>query len=209
MILGRAGTSKGRYVKLWDYLQVNGDMDITGRLGTSGFSPIPRTSGWGGGIHTWDVEAEGTMWSRHGYQSGKRDLAENYLSDKVLEPGDVVCLDKDKDRIVLTDKPNNILVLGVISTEPGFLLDVEHDIEEEKVFPVALCGRVPCKVVDENGPIKRGDLLASSFTLGHAMKAKPLKLDKQEFFSPGTIIGKALGSLESGKGVIDIFVFLM
>ena len=294
MILGRAGTSKGRYVRLWDYLQVNGHMDITGNvgigttnpptgrldvvspwgdwiflrqarkteggggfhihnpwkdtdtaernslviayqtskgehkwnqgfaihgptgnvsiggnLGTHGFSPKPKTNGWGGGIHTWDVEAEGTMWSRHGYQSGKRDLAENYLSDMDLEPGDVVCLDMDKDGIVLTDKPNDILVLGVISTEPGFLLDVEHNIETENVFPVALCGRVPCKVVDENGPIKRGDLLTSSSTLGHAMKAKPSKMGEQEFFSPGTIIGKALGSLESGKGVIDTFVFLM
>ncbi len=28
MILGRAGTPKGRYVKLWDYLQVNGGMEI-------------------------------------------------------------------------------------------------------------------------------------------------------------------------------------
>lgn len=32
MILGRAGTDKGRKVKLWDYLQVNGSMDITGTL---------------------------------------------------------------------------------------------------------------------------------------------------------------------------------
>ncbi len=33
MILGRAGTSKGRSVKLWDYLQVIGGMDITGNVG--------------------------------------------------------------------------------------------------------------------------------------------------------------------------------
>lgn len=215
MILGRAGTSKGRYVRLWDYLQVNGGLDVTGEviikgnLGTHGFSPKPKTRGWGGGIHTWDIEAEGTIWSAKGYQSGRRDLAENYLSDMDLEHGDVVCLDGDKDRIVLSDKPNDVFALGVISTAPGFLLDVEHDIEKEKVFPVALCGRVPCKVVDENGPIKRGDLLTSSSTHGHAMKAKPIKIDGQEFSRPGTIIGKALGSLESGKGVIDIFVFLM
>ena len=30
MILGRAGTEKGRSVKLWDYLQVNGPLDVTG-----------------------------------------------------------------------------------------------------------------------------------------------------------------------------------
>jgi hypothetical protein len=32
MILGRAGTAKGRSVKLWDYLQVNGDLDVTGNI---------------------------------------------------------------------------------------------------------------------------------------------------------------------------------
>lgn len=32
MILGRAGTSKGRYVKLWDYLQVNGGLEIATTL---------------------------------------------------------------------------------------------------------------------------------------------------------------------------------
>jgi hypothetical protein len=32
MILGRAGTAKGRSVKLWDYLQVNGDLEVTGNI---------------------------------------------------------------------------------------------------------------------------------------------------------------------------------
>ncbi|MDJ0597580.1 MAG: hypothetical protein QNJ37_01870 [Crocosphaera sp.] len=41
MILGRAGTSKGRYVRLWDYLQVNGGMDITGSVGIGTTSPSP------------------------------------------------------------------------------------------------------------------------------------------------------------------------
>lgn len=32
MILGRAGTPQGRAVKLWDYLQVNGNLDVTGNI---------------------------------------------------------------------------------------------------------------------------------------------------------------------------------
>jgi hypothetical protein len=47
MILGRAGTAVGRYVRLWDYLQVNGGMDVTGNvefLSTS--NPIRVSSGW-------------------------------------------------------------------------------------------------------------------------------------------------------------------
>ncbi|MEH1887589.1 tail fiber domain-containing protein [Nostoc sp.] len=39
MILGRAGTPKGRTVKLWDYLQVNGGMDVTGNVGIGTQSP--------------------------------------------------------------------------------------------------------------------------------------------------------------------------
>jgi hypothetical protein len=39
MILGRAGTSRGRYVRLWDYLQVNGGMDVTGPVGVGTDSP--------------------------------------------------------------------------------------------------------------------------------------------------------------------------
>jgi hypothetical protein len=47
MILGRAGTSRGRYVRLWDYLQVNGGMDVTGNVELlSASNPIRVSSGW-------------------------------------------------------------------------------------------------------------------------------------------------------------------
>jgi hypothetical protein len=42
MILGRAGTPRGRNVRLWDYLQVNGSMDVTGNLGVGTSSPSHR-----------------------------------------------------------------------------------------------------------------------------------------------------------------------
>jgi hypothetical protein len=51
MILGRAGTSKGRSVKLWDYLQVNGDLEVTGNitvtkgLKINGDFELPNTGG--------------------------------------------------------------------------------------------------------------------------------------------------------------------
>jgi hypothetical protein len=49
MILGRAGTSRGRYVRLWDYLQVNGGMDVTGNVEfLSASNPIRVSSGWTG-----------------------------------------------------------------------------------------------------------------------------------------------------------------
>jgi hypothetical protein len=133
------------------------------------------------------------------------DLAENYLSDLDLAPADVVCLDQTRDRITLAAKANDTLVIGVISSKPGFLLNGmqgENKASGTLAYPVALCGRVPCKVTDENGPICRGDLLTSSSTPGHAMKASI------DLHRPGTIIGKALEGLHSGKGVIEIFVNL-
>jgi hypothetical protein len=51
MILGRAGTSKGRSVKLWDYLQVNGNLEVTGNitvgsgLNINGDFELPNTGG--------------------------------------------------------------------------------------------------------------------------------------------------------------------
>ncbi|CAD5372272.1 hypothetical protein RA210_U20255 [Rubrivivax sp. A210] len=184
-----------------------GNAAITGNLGTRGWSPTPRTNGWVGGIHTWDIEAEGTVWSRNGYQTGPRDLAENYASLQTLEAGELVSLDPEADRIVRAISANDPLLLGIVSTQPGFLLNVDHEFQGGTLYPVALCGRVPCKVVAENGAIKRGDLLTSSSTPGHAMRATPVEVAGQSFYRPGTIIGKALDPLTADKGLIDVFVF--
>ena len=63
-------------------------------------------------------------------------------------------------------------VLGVISTKPGLTLGGE-DLVGKSGIPVflALAGRVPVMVSDENGPIRPGDLLTTSSTPGVAMKA--------------------------------------
>jgi len=185
----------------------NGDVQFTNRIGVFGQPAAPRLGSWAGGIHTWDLEAEGTVWSRGGYQSGARDLAENYVSDASLESADVVSLDPTTDCIVRSDKPNDALLVGIVSSNPGFLLNVDHESEDAKRFPIALCGRVPCKVVDENGAIKRGDLLTSSSTPGHAMRAEPIEIGGEKVYRPGTIIGKAFGPLDSGAGVIEVVVF--
>jgi hypothetical protein len=68
--------------------------------------------------------------------------------------------------------------------------------------PMAMVGRVPTKVSAENGPIKVGDLLVTSSTMGYAMKGT----DRSQML--GAVIGKALGSLDSGKGVIQVLVTL-
>jgi hypothetical protein len=66
MILGRAGTGVGRYVRLWDYLQVNGGMDVTGSVGIGTASPQVKLHARGnriridnGGGHILNLRADG------------------------------------------------------------------------------------------------------------------------------------------------------
>ena len=66
--------------------------------------------------------------------------------------------------------------------------------------PLAIVGVVPVKASAENGSIQPGDLLTSSSIPGHAMKAAEPKL--------GTLIGKAMETLESGTGIIKMLVTL-
>ena len=63
-------------------------------------------------------------------------------------------------------------------------------------------GKVYCKVDADASAIETGDMLTTSNIPGYAMKA----LDPIKAF--GAVIGKALGSLDCGKGLIPILVVL-
>jgi hypothetical protein len=67
---------------------------------------------------------------------------------------------------------------------------------------MAMVGIVPTKVTAENGSIHKGDLLVSSSTPGYAMKGT----DRNRML--GAVLGKAMGSLDSGTGVIQVLVTL-
>jgi hypothetical protein len=55
------------------------------------------------------------------------------------------------------------------------------------------------KVDASTGAIKAGDLLSVSPVAGVAAKATMITVDGASFFAPGTIIGKAISGLESGR----------
>lgn len=108
------------------------------------------------------------------------DLAENYKSDVDYEPGTVVVFGGSEE-ITTTDVTHNNKVAGVISTNPAYLM---NNAEKEGIWlPVALQGRVPCKV---KGPINKGDLVASSDIPGVAIKVLT------DSYKPGCVIGKSL-----------------
>ena len=69
-------------------------------------------------------------------------------------------------------------------------------------MPIALMGKVYCKADVALSPINIGDLLTTSKTRGHATKAS----DSSRAFR--SVIGKALGSLAEGQGLIPVLVAL-
>jgi hypothetical protein len=95
-------------------------------------------------------------------------------------------------------------VAGVISGaggyQPGLILD-KHSEKDNRV-PLALMGKVYCKVDAQYAGVEVGDLLTTSPTRGHAMKA----VEPQRSF--GAVIGKALRPLRAGQGMIPILVAL-
>ena len=140
-----------------------------------------------------DVRADGT------FIPGGADLAEMLPARAGLQPGDVLVIGAD-GQLTLSSAPYATTVAGVHSTKPGLLGGASDDEDITGKVPLAIAGVVPVRACAENGAIMPGDLLATSSLAGHAMKATEIK--------PGTILGKALGKLETGKGVIDVLVTL-
>jgi hypothetical protein len=111
----------------------------------------------------------------------------------VAHPGEVMKSTRARDRALI----------GVYSTRPGVLGADKGGITRvgRDDVPVAITGIVPVKVTARNGAIRPGDLLTSSSIPGRAMNAGA---------NPriGTVLGKALGALPRGNGVIRMLVML-
>jgi hypothetical protein len=133
------------------------------------------------------------------------DCAEDFDvvgADKV-EPGTVMVLGPE-GALFESQQAYDKHVAGVISGagdfKPGIVLDKRQTPGNRQ--PVALLGKVFCKVDAQFGAIEVGDLLTTSSTPGHAMKTS----DPLQAF--GAVIGKALLPLASGRGLIPILVTL-
>jgi hypothetical protein len=63
-------------------------------------------------------------------------------------------------------------------------------------------GKVFCKVDADHGNVEVGDLLTTSPTEGHAMRADRVAA------AFGTVIGKSLQPLDQGRGLIAVLVAL-
>jgi hypothetical protein len=132
------------------------------------------------------------------------DLAEQFgvVGKLAAEPGCVVVLAGD-DKVRVSEEPYDRRVAGVVSGagtyRPALVMDRQAGADRR---PLALTGKVWCKVDADCAPIALGDLLTTSPTPGHAMRAS----DPARAF--GAVIGKALAGLQSGRGLVPILVAL-
>lgn len=133
------------------------------------------------------------------------DCAEDFdvLSGEQAEPGTVMVVG-EAGSLVPSQQAYDRRVAGVISGagdyKPGIVLDSHRTTKPRR--PIALLGKVFCKVDASYGAIEIGDLLTTSDTPGHAMKAH----NPREAF--GAVIGKALRPLHEGQDMIPILIAL-
>ena len=149
---------------------------------TTGLSYVPSTS-----------TLTATIFSGTASQANYADLAEIYSTDQAYEPGTVVEFGGEAE-LTQTTEYASMRLAGVISTLPAYLMNKDASGQ-----PLALKGRVPCKVV---GPVAKGDMLVASDIPGVAVA-----VDK---FIGGAIIGKAIeNSTDPEIKIVEIFVGVM
>jgi hypothetical protein len=132
------------------------------------------------------------------------DVAEQFELVGEL-PGDEGCVVvlAGADRVSVSTEPYDRRVAGVVSGagsyRPALVLDHRSDQARR---PIALTGKVWCHADADHAPIAVGDLLTTSATPGHAMRAA----DAGRAF--GAVIGKSLADLPSGQALIPVLVAL-
>ena len=207
-------------------IRADGNVNVNGALGT-GYLNVSQgmtiNGNLGIGLNEYDVRRDGepasplvvrgdirTIGNGNVSVSGDvlltgADCAEDFdVSAGVMpEPGTVVIIAEDgtlRESQEAYDKKVAGVVSGAGEYRHGLVLDKRTS--QEGRIPVALIGKVYCKVDAQYSPIGVGDLLTTSPTPGHAMKAT----EPDRVF--GTVIGKALRSISGGRGLIPILISL-
>jgi hypothetical protein len=132
------------------------------------------------------------------------DCAEEFdCSGAAPEPGTVVVLDADGG-VVASSEPYDTRVAGIVSGAGGYkpALVLDRRPGAHPRVPVAMLGKVFCRVDATGRPVRAGDLLTTSATVGHAMAVSdPAR-------ATGAVVGKALRPLPGGTGLVPVLVCL-
>lgn len=137
---------------------------------------------------------------------GGADLTEPFpMKEEQIEKGSVVVIDDEHPgQLKLSTQAYDMRVAGIVSgtngVNPGIRLQQDGVLDSGQ--NVALSGRVYVHADAAFGAIKPGDMLTTSETPGHAMKA----VDHTR--AQSAILGKAMSSLSEGKGMVLVLVTL-
>jgi len=163
-----------------------------------------------GGPQGYAAEFNGTIRTKVLEITGGSDLSERFVIRKAngVSPlyGMVVSIDPENvGKLVVSSKAYDRRVAGIISgaggVNPGVLIG-QQDLADDGTNPVALTGCVYAWADASRIPIGSGDLLTTSDTPGHAMKVTDYTR------AQGAILGKAMSSLDRGKGLVLVLVTL-
>ena len=157
------------------------------------------------GFFDGNVHVTGTISVDKDVMLANADCAEDFdvVDPSEADPGSVMVL-TDDTTVVACSSAYDRRVAGIVSGaggyKPGIIFDRAQRTDQRK--PIALMGKVYCRVDAEYGAVAVGDLLTTSPTTGHAMKAA----DPAKAF--GAVIGKALRPLTTGRGLIPVLIAL-
>jgi hypothetical protein len=182
-------------------LDFAGGVTVTDSFGNTS---IYKASGW---TVNGDAGLSGNLTVQGDIFLPGADCAEQFEAAEltILKPGTVVVVD-DEGAIRECTRAYDRRVVGVVSGaghfHPGIILGRKNSPGDSSAA-VALIGKVFCNVDTENaGPVAVGDLLTTSDVPGHAMRAD----DRERAF--GAVLGKALGALASGRGIVPLLIAL-
>jgi len=178
-----------------------------GSIATSGKATVGSIKS-SGEVNAGSVKTKGNVTANDVLLTGS-DLAEDFFAtmEAPIEPGTVVVIN-EKGILGKSSRAYDRRVAGVVSGagsfRPGIVMDRGEDMMQVsgRRVSLALVGKVYCMVDAGYGPVEVGDLLTTSATPGHAMKAE----DQSRAF--GAVIGKALAPLGSGTSLVPILVAL-
>jgi hypothetical protein len=170
----------------------NGGVKVTGNVELTGDLSVE-------GLYKGNIQCAGDIILLN------QDLSEDFeiVSDRRPDPGTVMVIDA-QGNLSECGHPYDKRVAGVIAGGGGLkpAIVLGRQPSDRKRLPVALVGKVSCKVDASYSPIEVGDLLTTSPTPGHAMRAA---VAAKAF---GAVIGKAMQPLGKGTGLIPILVGL-
>lgn len=172
---GLAGHFVGS-VRVDGNMLVNGNMEVTGA-----------------------VTVDGDVFLRN-----RGDVAEQFGAIGECAPGSVMIIGESA-LLELCSRDYDKRAVGVVSgggsLRPAITLG-GCEVQNASTVSIAMVGTAFCLVDADRAAIEAGDLLTSSSTPGHAMKAG----DPVSAF--GAVIGKTLGSLPRGRGLVPIVISL-